>query len=152
MATRRCAGPANLVRWYAHEVGDGQAASRARGPLGASEVARARVTMRADTAARVAANELAKGDVLSTARFAGVHAARESASLVPSIGVGPVPDVALHLEVGDSCVDVVASASADAAAHGLVAVTVAALTVYDMCKAVDRTMTVDIDAVGVPGD
>jgi len=117
-----------------------------------SDIARAHVTMLATTSARVAANELAKGDVLATARFAGVHAARASASLVPSIPAASLADVTLRLEVGEGWVDVVASGAADAAAQGLVAVTVAALTVYDMCKAVDRTMSVDVDAVAAPPD
>jgi len=109
-------------------------------------LASCRVTMLASTAASVAANTLKKGDVLATARVAGIQAARQMTSLLTLSHPVAVDMVFVEFTVADTHIDV--EVSADAVARtgvemgALTAVTAAALTVYDMCKSVDRTMTI----------
>jgi len=107
------------------------------------------------TAAQVAANELKKGDVLGTARFAGIQAAKGATALMPSAGSSAVDEVVLSFEVADAHVDIESIVTAhDGARVGIqamTAATVAALTIYDMCKSVDRTMVIeDIGLVELP--
>jgi cyclic pyranopterin monophosphate synthase len=111
-------------------------------------VARGEVTMRADTLARIAAGTLPKGDVLGTARLAGVMAAKRTAELIPLCH--PLPLSHVHVELTpdprgrrvlvEGRVRVEARTGVEMEA--LTAVAVAALTLYDMCKAIDREMTV----------
>jgi cyclic pyranopterin phosphate synthase len=100
------------------------------------------------------AGQVAKGDVLSVARVAGVMAAKQTSSLIPLCHPLLLTsiDVALRLQEagpsGDSpCVDIQAtvktSSKTGVEMEALTAVTVAALTVYDMCKAVDRGMRIE---------
>lgn len=112
----------------------------------AGAVARGRITMLAETARRVAANDMKKGDVLGAARFAGAQAAKDAASYLPLSDVERVKvtslDVATHTDAIEVVIQVVAESDAGARAYALTATTVALLTIYDMCKSVDRTMTV----------
>ncbi len=125
-------------------VTDGGVDANAR--AGSRAVARARITMRPETARAVAGNEMKKGDVLSTARFAGMQAARDTASYVPLLDPEPVRDVTVDFEVGAGFIDVTVGATcvnaSSAHARALSGSTVAALTVYDMCKSADRTMRI----------
>ena len=109
-------------------------------------VARARVAMQAETALGVAANTLKKGDVLATARYAGVQAAKQTGTLVAPADVVSAIDVTVRFDVGERWIDVEARVDCvddvDIEAHALSAVTVAALTIYDMCKSADRTMMI----------
>ena len=113
-------------------------------------VARAsgRVRMRPETAALVRDKALAKGDVLEVARLAGIMAAKRTGDLIPLCH--PLPLTSVTLDFGweaddllriEATVRVVARTGVEMEA--LTAVSVAALAVYDMCKAVDRTMTVE---------
>jgi cyclic pyranopterin phosphate synthase len=110
-------------------------------------VARTRVTMLETTSAQVSANEMKKGDVLGTARFAGIQAARHAPTLFPLPTGGTPLKVTVGFEVGPGAIEVeVAVEAADLATAelpALAAAAVAALTIFDMCKAVDRTMSVD---------
>ena len=109
-------------------------------------VARARVTMLPATCVAVAANALKKGDVLATARYAGVQATKQTASLVSEADVLSSLRVTVEFEVAETWIDIEArvdgSERTGVEPHALCAVMVAALTIYDMCKAVDRTMMI----------
>jgi cyclic pyranopterin monophosphate synthase len=111
-------------------------------------VARGEVTMRRETLARIAAGPLPKGDVLAVARLAGIMAAKRTADLVPlchplplsHVDVELTPDAAGARVRIESRVQVEARTGVEMEA--LTAVTVAGLTLYDMCKAIDREMTI----------
>jgi cyclic pyranopterin phosphate synthase len=107
-------------------------------------VARATVTMAAETAARLRA--LPKGDALATAQVAGIMAAKRTSELVPLCHPLPLSHVAVELEVGDDRVEIEAVAETTAQTgvemEALTAAAVAALTVYDMAKAVDNGLVV----------
>lgn len=107
-------------------------------------VARAVVAMRPETAAIL--RELPKGDALAAAQLAGIMAAKRTADLIPLCHQLPLSVVDVTTEVGDDHVAIVASAETAAQTgvemEALVAVSIAALTVYDMAKAVDKEMVV----------
>jgi len=109
-------------------------------------IAHGRVTMLAETTAGVASNTLKKGDVLATARYAGVQATKQTASLVAEADTVTLTNVTIHFAVGETWIDIEARVDCaervDVEAHALSAVTVAALTIYDMCKSADRTMMI----------
>ncbi len=103
--------------------------------------------MLAATTAAVAANALNKGDVLATARVAGIQAAKQSASLLPMSHPVLVGHVSVNFTIGDTFIDLEAGVDTvdrtGVEMEALTAVTVAALTIYDMCKSIDRTMTIE---------
>jgi cyclic pyranopterin monophosphate synthase len=107
-------------------------------------VARAVVTMDAQTAARL--GELPKGDALATAQIAGVMAAKRTAELIPLCHPLPLSVVDVRVEVERDRVEIEAAAETTAQTgvemEALVAASVAALTVYDMAKAIDKQMTI----------
>jgi cyclic pyranopterin phosphate synthase len=107
-------------------------------------LARARVTMAADTARRL--RELPKGDALVTAQVAGIMAAKRTSELIPLCHPLPLSLVDVWLEVADDGVEVTAAAETTAQTgvemEALVAASVAALTVYDMAKAIDKDMVI----------
>ena len=107
-------------------------------------VARARVHMAAETARRL--RELPKGDALTTAQLAGIMAAKRTSELIPLCHPLPLSHVEVTLEVGEGSVEITASAETTAQTgvemEALVAASVAALTVYDMAKAIDKEMVV----------
>jgi cyclic pyranopterin phosphate synthase len=107
-------------------------------------VARARVRMAPATAERLRA--LPKGDALVTAQIAGIMAAKRASELIPLCHPLPLTHVDVTLEVGESEVRIEASAETTAQTgvemEALVAATVAALTVYDMAKAIDKEMEI----------
>lgn len=108
-------------------------------------VAQAIVRLSPGTASRLA--DLPKGDALVTAQLAGIQAAKQTAGLIPLCHPLPLTHVAVSLDVGDDSVVIEASAETTAQTgvemEALVAASVAALTVYDMAKAVDKGMVVD---------
>jgi cyclic pyranopterin monophosphate synthase len=107
-------------------------------------VARASVQMAPATASRL--RELPKGDALVTAQLAGILAAKRTHELIPLCHALPLAVVDVRLEVADAEVRIEASAETTAQTgvemEALVAASVAALTVYDMAKAVDKSMVV----------
>src|SRR5882724_8378986 len=111
-------------------------------------VARGEVAMQPRTLARIAAGTLPKGDVLAVARLAGIMAAKRTADLVPlchplplaHVDVELVPDARGARVTIESRVRVAARTGVEMEA--LTAVAVAGLTLYDMCKAIDRGMTI----------
>ena len=111
-------------------------------------VAGARVRMRPQTLARIAAGDLPKGDVLATARIAGIMAAKRTAELIPLCHPLALTSVAVDLAciAEHSCVEITATCKLKGRTgvemEALTAASVAALTIYDMCKAIDRGMVV----------
>jgi cyclic pyranopterin phosphate synthase len=107
--------------------------------------------MLAETTASVAANAMNKGDVLATARVAGIQAAKQAASLLPMSHPVLVGNVYVNFTIADTHIDVEASVDTvdrtGVEMEALMAVTVSALTIYDMCKSTDRTMTVEAVAL-----
>jgi len=107
-------------------------------------VARASVRMAPETAERLHA--LPKGDALVTAQLAGIMAAKRTSELVPLCHPLPLTHVGVDFRVGERSVEIEATAETTAQTgvemEALVAVTVAALTVYDMAKAVDGGMEI----------
>ena len=112
-------------------------------------VARAVVRMAPETAARL--RELPKGDALATAQLAGIMAAKKTSELVPLCHPLPLTHVDVTAAVGDASVEIVASAETTAQTgvemEALTAASVAALTVYDMAKAIDKAMTFEVELV-----
>ena len=110
-------------------------------------VARARVTMQEETAQALADGTVAKGDVLAVARVAGIQAAKRTSELIPLCHPLMLSSVQVDLTPGPSWVDIEATAETvdrtGVEMEALTACSVAALTVYDMCKARDRTMQVE---------
>jgi cyclic pyranopterin phosphate synthase len=107
-------------------------------------IARAEVRMSPATAKRL--RELPKGDALATAQLAGIMAAKRTSELIPLCHPLPLTHVSVDLTVGDDAVEIVASAETTAQTgvemEALTAASVAALTVYDMAKAIDKGMVV----------
>ena len=107
-------------------------------------VASATVHMAQSTAETI--RELPKGDALVTAQLAGIMAAKRTAELIPLCHPLPLSYVDVRLVVGEGTVEIEAIAETTAQTgvemEALVAATVAALTVYDMAKAIDKTMVV----------
>ncbi len=107
--------------------------------------------MLAATTAAVASNAVTKGDVLATARVAGIQAAKQAASLLPMSHPVLVGNVYVNFSIADTHVEVEASVDTvdrtGVEMEALTAVTVAALAVYDMCKSIDRTMTIEAIAL-----
>jgi cyclic pyranopterin phosphate synthase len=108
-------------------------------------VASARVRMSAQTARRL--RELPKGDALVTAQLAGIMAAKRTSELIPLCHPLPLSHVDVTLEVVDDGVAITSSAETSAQTgvemEALVAASVAALTVYDMAKAIDKGIVVE---------
>jgi cyclic pyranopterin phosphate synthase len=109
-------------------------------------VARALVRMAPGTVARL--DSLPKGDALTTAQLAGIMAAKRTAELIPLCHPLPLTHVGVELAVVEEGVEIVASAETTARTgvemEALTAASVAALTVYDMAKAVDKQMSFDV--------
>jgi cyclic pyranopterin monophosphate synthase len=109
-------------------------------------VARAVVTMSAETAAAVAAGDAPKGDVIGTARLAGIQAAKRTADLIPLCHPLPLSFVDVEIEVGSEEVVLTAEARTSAQTgvemEAMTAAAVAALTVYDMVKGIERGVEV----------
>lgn len=108
--------------------------------------ARGRVRASAETIAQIRGNRLAKGNVLEAARLAGVMAAKNTGQWIPLCHPLPLSHVQLDFTVTDEGMDIEATTSAEGKTgvemEALVAVSAAALTIYDMCKAVDRSMEI----------
>jgi cyclic pyranopterin phosphate synthase len=110
-------------------------------------VARARVTMQEETAQALADGTVAKGDVLAVARVAGIQAAKRTSELIPLCHPLMLSSVQVDLTPGPSWVDIEVTAETvdrtGVEMEALTACSVAALTVYDMCKSRDRAMQVE---------
>lgn len=111
--------------------------------------ARARVVMQPETLAMIRAGTARKGDVLGVARLAGIMASKRTADLIPLCHPLPISAVTVDLEPGQDDISVEIAATVRTTGQtgvemeALTAASVAALTVYDMCKAVDRSMRIE---------
>ena len=107
-------------------------------------VARATVTMSPETADRL--RDLPKGDALTTAQLAGIMAAKRTAELIPLCHPLPLSVIEVDVEPAAARVEITSrvetTAQTGVEMEALLAASVAALTVYDMAKAIDKTMTV----------
>lgn len=112
-------------------------------------IARAEVRMAADTLARIVEGRVAKGDVLATARIAGIQAAKRVGDWIPLAHPMPIDSVVVDLDPAPDGLALLIEVRVEAhwrtgvEMEALVAASAAGLTVYDMCKAVDREMVVD---------
>jgi cyclic pyranopterin monophosphate synthase len=106
--------------------------------------ARATVAMTPETAARL--RDLPKGDALTTAQIAGVMAAKRTSDLIPLCHPLPLSSIDVHVAIVDNGADITSTVETTAQTgvemEALVAASVAALTIYDMAKAVDDRMSV----------
>ena len=109
-------------------------------------VAAGRIRMLPATLALVRSGTAKKGDVLGVARVAAIQAAKRTSELIPLCHPLPLSHVEVTIEVREEAVEIVASAETTAQTgvemEALTAASVAALTVYDMAKAVDKTMRI----------
>jgi cyclic pyranopterin monophosphate synthase len=109
-------------------------------------VARGRVHMRAETASLVARGAITKGDVLAVARVAGIQAAKRTPDLIPLCHPLLVGSVFVNFRIEDDYIEVEAQVETvdrtGVEMEALTACTVACLTIYDMCKSVDRAMLI----------
>jgi len=109
--------------------------------------ARVRVLMQPATAAMIRAGTAKKGDVLGVARIAGIMAAKRTSELIPLCHPLPISAVGIDLSAEGDAVDIAATVRTTGQTgvemEALTAASVAALTVYDMCKSVDRGMRID---------
>jgi cyclic pyranopterin phosphate synthase len=107
-------------------------------------IARGVVLMAPETAKRL--RELPKGDALATAQIAGILAAKRTSDLIPLCHPLPITHADVEFEVRDDRVEITASAEITAQTgvemEALTAVAVAALTIYDMAKAIDKKMVI----------
>ena len=110
-------------------------------------VAEGLVRCRPATLAALRAKELPKGDVFTVAKIAGIQAAKRTDELIPLCHSLPLDAVEVRFALEKKVVRITASAHTSAKTgvemEALIAVTVAALTIYDMCKAVDKTMVIE---------
>ncbi len=117
-------------------------------PVTAREAeAKGRVVMKPETAALIRDGQTAKGDVLAAARIAGIMAAKKTGALIPLCHPLPLDAVSIDLIVGEDAVEIIAIARTTGRTgvemEALTAVSLAALTIYDMVKAVDKTMRIE---------
>ena len=109
----------------------------------------ARVVMKAETLDLIVSGSNKKGDVLAVARIAGIQAAKKCSDLIPLCHPLMLSKVSVELTPNSkkNCIDIIATAKLNGKTgvemEALTAASIAALTVYDMCKAVDRFMLID---------
>jgi len=124
-------------------------------------VASARILMKAETVEALRQHRTPKGDPLETARLAGIMAAKKTAELIPLCHPLPLTHVDVQAQIYEGGISLSAEVSTNAQTgvemEALTAVSVAALTIYDMCKALDRSMVIsdivlDLKTGGKSGD
>jgi cyclic pyranopterin phosphate synthase len=109
-------------------------------------LARCKVMMKPETTSMVASNSLTKGDVLAVARVAGIQAAKQTPNLIPLCHPLLVGSIFVNFTIGDDNVEVEAQVETidrtGVEMEAMTACAVAALTIYDMCKSVDRSIMI----------
>jgi cyclic pyranopterin monophosphate synthase len=109
-------------------------------------VATGKIQLRHGTLDLIKNNQIAKGNVFATARIAGIHAAKQTANLIPLCHTLPLAEVKIDVVTSNEGAEVKCTALTVAQTgvemEALVGVTVALLTIYDMCKAVDKEMQI----------
>jgi len=137
------------VKRLTHIAADGRAqmVDVSAKPLSArTAVAEGCIALAKGTVALIRKNEIAKGDVIATARLAGIQAAKRTAHLIPLCHTIPLSDVKIEIQLSKNCAAVRCTACTVAQTgvemEALTGVSVALLTIYDMCKAVDKGMVI----------
>lgn len=109
-------------------------------------IARCKVFMLPETTGKVAANAMSKGDVLGAARIAGIQAAKRTAEMIPLCHPLLVGAVTINFNLGDNYVEVETQVETvdrtGVEMEAMTACSIAALTIYDMCKSADRSMVI----------
>jgi cyclic pyranopterin phosphate synthase len=105
------------------------------------------ITLQPATLAAITAGSVPKGEVLNTARIAGILAAKRCGEMIPLCHPLPLESVAIDFDLQQSRIRIQATARVTAKTgvemEALTAVTVAALTIYDMCKSIDKQMVIE---------
>src|SRR4029453_1528100 len=109
-------------------------------------VASGKIRLRCETLNLIAKDQIAKGNVFATARIAGIQAAKQTAHLIPLCHTLPLGDVKIDIATSNEGAEVTCAAQTVAQTgvemEALIGATVALLTIYDMCKAVDKEMQI----------
>ena len=109
-------------------------------------VAAGKIQLQRETIELITNNQIAKGNVFATARIAGIQASKQTAQLIPLCHTLPLGEVKIDIVTSNECAEVKCTAQTVAQTgvemEALVGVTVALLTIYDMCKAVDKKMQI----------
>ena len=121
-------------------------------------IAKGKISMEKDTLEVIISGKMKKGDVLSTAQIGGIMGAKQTANLIPmchNIMISSL-DISFDIDKEDSSITIFATAKTDSKTgiemEAMTAVSMAALTIYDMCKAIDRSMIIhDIQLVEKSG-
>jgi cyclic pyranopterin phosphate synthase len=110
-------------------------------------VARCTVTMKSETAAAISSKDIPKGDVIAAARIAGIMAAKRTSDMIPLCHPLQIGAVRIDFEVGETFVTIEAQVDTvdrtGVEMEALHACSVAALTIYDMCKSADKAMSIE---------
>lgn len=118
----------------------------AKPPMTRRAVATGHIAMRRETLALIRSGKTPKGDVLAVARIAGIQAAKETSRLIPLCHQLPLSSVEVSFTFDAKGISISAAVKTTAQTgvemEALTAVSVAALTLYDMCKAVDKSMVI----------
>jgi len=109
-------------------------------------VAAGKIQLQRETIELITNDQIAKGNVFATARIAGIQASKQTAQLIPLCHTLPLGEVKIDIVTSNECAEVKCTAQTVAQTgvemEALVGVTVALLTIYDMCKAVDKKMQI----------
>ena len=116
-------------------------------PLSArTAVATGKIRLQPETLDLISKDQIAKGNVFATARIAGIQAAKDTAHLIPLCHTLPLGEIKIDIVTSQSSAEVICTARTVAQTgvemEALTGVTVALLTIYDMCKGVDKEMTI----------
>jgi cyclic pyranopterin monophosphate synthase len=109
-------------------------------------LAEGKIALQPETISRIEANRIAKGNVLATARIAAIQAVKRTDELIPLCHALPVHHVEIDFETDDDGLlircRVATSAQTGVEMEALIGVSIGALTIYDMCKAIDKSMVI----------
>ena len=137
------------MKRLSHVGGDGRAQMvdvSAKPQSARTAIARGKISLRKETADLVRKNGLTKGDVIATARIAGIQAAKNTPHLIPLCHTIPLSDCKIDIELSADAAEVTCTArtivQTGVEMEALTGVSVALLTIYDMCKAVDKEMKI----------
>jgi cyclic pyranopterin phosphate synthase len=116
-------------------------------PLNArTAIAAGKIRLRPETINLISANKITKGDVFATARLAGIQAAKKTADLIPLCHTLPLSEIKIDIVMSEMAAEVTCTARTVAQTgvemEALTGVAIALLTIYDMCKAVDKEMQI----------
>jgi cyclic pyranopterin phosphate synthase len=137
------------MKQLTHVAGDGRAqmVDVSAKPLSArTAIATGKIRLQPETVDLISENRMAKGDVFATARIAGIQAAKQTPQLIPLCHILPLSDVKVDISTSNDGAEVKCTARTVAQTgvemEALTGVSVALLTIYDMCKAVDKEMRI----------